>query len=185
MPPKTDLLTIIPKPKKEAPKWVNIAFLVCLAMWVALIGCFIFFKVQASSQQNKKAYTESQFASFNTKANQDLESKVAKAAKKIKNFSLVFKEHRNNFRFFDFLRNNCHPNVRFSSLNLASAKGTVILDGQTDTYQSLSQQIAIFKKNSLVNDFQVFNISLSKEGKITFQFAFKVDQQVLSLAGNN
>ncbi|MDD4989777.1 MAG: hypothetical protein PHW31_00475 [Candidatus Pacebacteria bacterium] len=182
MPPKTDLLTIIPKPKIETPKWVNIAFLICLAVWVALIGFFVFFKVQASSQQNKKADIESQLAALNTKENQDLESKVAKFAKKIKNFSLVFKEHRNNFRFFDFLRNNCHPNVRFYSLNLTSSKGTVILDGQTDTYQSLSQQIAIFKKNSLISDFQVFNISLSKEGKITFQFSLKIDQQVLSIA---
>ncbi len=184
MPPKTDLLTIIPKPKKETPKWVNIAFLVCLAMWVALIGCFIFLKAQASSQQNKKTNMESQLVALNSKENQDLESKVAKVAKKIKNFSLVFKEHKNNFRFFDFLRNNCHPNVRFYSLNLTSNKGAVVLDGQTDTYQSLSQQIAIFKKNSLISDFRVFNISLSKEGKITFQFSFKIDQQILSLAGN-
>lgn len=164
---------------------MNIAFLVCLAMWVVLVGCFIFFKVQASSQQNKKANIESQLAALNSKENQDLESKVAKVAKKIKNFSLVFKEHKNSFRFFGFLRNNCHPNVRFSSLNLTTGKGNVILEGQTDTYQSLSQQITVFKKNSLISDFQVFNISLSKEGKITFQFAFKVDQQVLSLAGNN
>ncbi len=185
MPPKTDLLTIIPKPKVETPKWVNKAFWVCLAVWVILIGCFIFFKAQASFQQNKKTNTEGQIAVFNSKENQDLESKVAKLAKKIANFSLVFKEHRNNFRFFDFLRNNCHPSVQFYNLNLSTDIGAVILDGQTDTYQSLSQQIAIFKKNSLINDFRVFNISISKEGKITFRFSFKIDQQVLSLAGNN
>ncbi len=150
---KQDLFTIIPKPRAETPKWVNITFFVCLGIWVVLAGCFIFFKLQTSSWQEKKANLESQIAGLDTKENKDLEEKVAVVAKKIKNFSLVFKEHRNNFRFFDFLRSNCHPNVRFANLNLTAGKGNVILEGQTDTYQSLSQQIAIFKKNSQVSDF--------------------------------
>jgi len=180
MPPKTDLLTIIPKPKIETPKWVNISFLICVGVWVVLLGCFIFFKTQASSQQDKKASLESQIAGLNTKENQDLEKKAGVLAKKIKNFSLVFKEHKNNFRFFDFLRNYCHPNVRFSSLNLTSDTAKVILVGETDSYQSLTQQIMIFKKNPQVKELNVSDISLSKEGKITFQFDFKVDEQLLT-----
>lgn len=178
--PKTDLLTIIPKPKQEVPKRVNICLLVCAGVFIALLVCLFVFMAESSSWQKKKAATETQLSSLNTEQNKNLEDQVWLIAKKIKKFSQIFGLHKNSFRFFDFLRQNCHPRVRFFSLNLSTDKGGVILDGLTDTYKSLSEQITILKTNSQISDFQVANISLSKEGSIAFQISFTLNGQVLS-----
>lgn len=169
---KFDSLNIIPKPKKSIPKWVNFAIYGSFAITLIISGLFAFYYYQALSWKSKLSAKESDYSALNTKENKTMEEQVAKISKKLEKFSLAFSSRKVSSNFFDFVRSFCHPNVSFSNLSFSIETGNVSLSGQTDTYKSLSEQIIILKDIKEINNLLVSDISLNKEGYISFKISF-------------
>lgn len=171
--PKPDIFNIIPKPKKTIPRWVNLSIGLSLALLLATCGLFIFYYYQALSWKSKAEIRENDYlALLDSPDNKALEERVSEISKKLEKFSKVFASRRVSFIFFDFIRNFCHPRVSFSDLSLSIETGSVSLSGQTDTYQSLNEQMIILKDTKDVSKLVVSDISLSKEGSISFKMSF-------------
>ncbi len=175
MPNKFDILNIIPKPKLSLPFWVNPLIWISGAILLAMIGLFGFYYFQASSWESKAKAKESDYFVLGTPENKAAEEKVGKIAQQLEKFSQAFASHKLSYVFFDFLKANCHPNVSFSSLNLAPSSGKVSLAGQTNTYKSLSEPIVVLKNIKEPSALEVSDIILDKEGKITFRLNFTID----------
>jgi|YNPNPStandDraft_1061719.scaffolds.fasta_scaffold08216_8 Tfp pilus assembly protein PilN len=177
---KKNFSLIIPKPQEPLPKWVNITLIVCLALWLILGGIFFFLTRHIEHQKTQKKNLDEQLTQLYSPEIKSMEEQINTIGQKINRFATVAREHKNSFRLFELLRYNCHPNVRFTSLNASFQEGNIILKGQTDTYLSLSQQIDILKKNPVINQVQVSDITLSREGKIDFQISFNVQPQIFT-----
>ena len=175
MPSKFDILNIIPKPKLSLPFWVNPLIGISGAILLLVLGLFGFYYFQASSWESKAKAKEGDYLALGTPENKATEEKVGKIAQKLEKFSRAFTNHRVSYVFFDFLKTNCHPNVSFSSLVFVPGVGKVSLAGQTNSYNSLSEQIVVLKNIKELSALEVSDIALDKEGKITFRLSFTID----------
>lgn len=172
---KFDTLNIIPKPKLSLPFWVNPLIGISGGILLVMVGLFGFYYFQASSWESKAKAKEADYFALGTPENKVAEEKVGKISQQLEKFSQAFKEHKISYVFFDFLKNNCHPNVSFSSLNLDPNSGKASLSGQTNSYKSLSEQIVVLKGIKEVSVLEVSDIALDKEGKITFKLSFIIN----------
>ncbi|MDO8524067.1 MAG: hypothetical protein Q7R99_00375 [bacterium] len=172
---KPDIFNIIPKPKKIIPKWVNFAIGFSLVMILTVVGLFAFYYYQALSWKSKLEMKESDYLALNNPENRAMEMQVSLISQKLEKFSQAFLSRKVTYNFFDFVGNFCHPKVSFSDLSLDIENGNVSLIGQTDTYKSLSEQIIILKDVKETNNLVVSDISLSKEGSVSFRISFVLD----------
>lgn len=173
---KIDSFNIIPRQKLDIPKWVNPTIGFCVVLICIMIGFFIYFSLQASFWGGKAKAKEAEYASLNTEENKSVEKRVGQISKQLEKFSEIFASKKTSFVVFDFLRSFCHPNVSFSSLALNLKTGELALAGKTDTYQSLSEQVIIFKELKNIENLNVSDIFLNKEGQVTFRISFILSQ---------
>lgn len=169
---KPDLFNIIPKPKKIIPKWVNFAIGGSLTLTLIILGLFVFYYYQALFWKGKLEAKESDYLALNTKENKTTEEKVGEISKRLEKFSRALSSRKVSPDLFDFVRSFCHQSVSFSSLSLNIETGNVSLAGQTDTYKSLSEQIIILKDLKNISNLLVSDVSLNKEGNVSFKINF-------------
>ncbi len=172
---KFESLNIIPKQKLPTPFWVNPLIWFFSFVLFGLVGLFIFYYFEVSSLQSKAKEKESDYFALSTPENKALEDRVRGISQQLEKFSQIFSNHKISYIFFDFLRTNCHPNVRFSSLDLSPASGLVSLSGETSDYKSLQEQVLVLKNIKEISSLDVSDIILDKEGKITFKISFIID----------
>ena len=173
---KPDLFNIIPKTKRIIPKWVSVAIGISLVLALVVVGMAIFYYYQALTWEAKAKAKESEYLALNTEENQAIEKKVWEISKKLERFSLVFSSRKVSQNPFDVVRNFCHPRVSFSSVSFSIETGVVSLLGKTDTYKSLSEQVLILKDLKSISNLSVSNVSLGKEGSVSFIISFTLEQ---------
>ncbi|MDD5738744.1 MAG: hypothetical protein PHY72_02370 [Candidatus Pacebacteria bacterium] len=172
---KFDVLNIIPKPKIVLPFWVNPLVLASGVILLIMTGLFVFYHFQALSWESKAKVEESNYLALATPENKAIEEKAGKISQQLEKFFQAFENHKFSYILFNFLKDNCHPNVSFSSLNFNSNSGKVSLAGQTNNYNSLGEQIAVLKSVKEISALEVSDIVLDKEGNVTFRLNFIVD----------
>lgn len=172
---KPDIFNIIPKPKLSLPFWANPLVGISGAILLLMVGLFGFYYFQASSWQAKVNAKKGDYIALGTPENRAIEERADKIAEQLEKFSQAFASHRTSYVFFDFLKSNCHPNVSFSSLTLVPGSGKVSLAGQTNNYKSLGEQIVVLKDIKELSVLEISDITLDKEGKVTFKLSFTID----------
>jgi len=170
-----DTFNIIPKQKLDIPKWINPTVGCCVVLVLIVGGLYIYFSFIASSWEKKANVQLAEIISIETEENKSIEKKVGQISNKLEKFSEIFANKKRSFAIFDFLRNNCHPNVSFSNLNVNIATGDFALAGETDSYKSLSEQAIIFKELNEVSGLNISDISLAKEGNVSFKASFTLN----------
>jgi hypothetical protein len=170
--PKETLVKIIPKPKPEIPSSLKFLFWFSLVLLIALGGVFFYFQKQISALNEKKNTLENQMTTVGTPTQKALEKEIFNTAEKIKDFSKISKEHKIVSKFFEFLESYCHPKVQFTSLNLDTKNYIANLTGNTENFQTLGEQILIFKGNENVKGLKISNVSLGEDGKVKFNLTF-------------
>ncbi|MFH0739903.1 MAG: hypothetical protein V1819_02330 [bacterium] len=173
---KPDLFNIIPKTKRVIPKWVSVVIGISLALALVVVSLAVFYYYQALTWEAKAKAKESEYLALNTEENQATEKRVWEISKKLERFSLTFSSRRSPDNFFDVIRSFCHPKVSFSSISFSVETGVVLLFGQTDTYKSLSEQVLILKDFKNIGNLSVSNVSLNKEGSVSFNISFTLEQ---------
>ncbi len=173
---KLDSFSIIPKQKLDVPKWVNPTIGACVGLVLVMVGLFFYFSFLATSWEKKSDAQEIEYASINTPENKAIEKRISEISNQLEKFSEVFAIKKTSSVIFDFLREVCHPNVSFSSLLLDLNASEVSLIGETDTYKSLSEQAIILKEIKEISNLNIGDISLSKEGQVSFRVSFVLDQ---------
>ncbi|MBU2579134.1 hypothetical protein KKA09_03395 [Patescibacteria group bacterium] len=174
---KEKLIEIIPKAKKEISPVVNYLFWFACVLIVLLIGLFFFLQNQNSALEQKKANLEKKLIA--SEEQEKLNKEISLTAEKINIFSQLFKKHKISSNFFEFLRTYCHPKVQFLSLDLDTRIFKADLDGKTDDFQTLGEQILILSQSGFVNDVQISNISLDRKGKVDFGLSFNFSENII------
>lgn len=176
--PKNPLLKIIPRAKPKVPDWINFLFWFSLILLLAVISISFYLQSQVSFLDKKEEELDNQLTKIETGDVETLEKEVFAVSKKIKDFSRLFKERKVISGIFDFFRSQCHPKVQFATFSLTSENYQVNLNGQTESFRTLGEQVLSFKKNENIKDFQLFNVSFNREGKVVFTVTFSLAEAI-------
>lgn len=172
------MVEIIPKKIPKLPGWLNVLFYISLILVVfSILGFFI---LDNSIKKAKKALIslEGELVAQETPERVALKKEVLNYEGKIKDFSKILEQHFKTSKIFESLEKNCHPRVWFSKFGLNSRQGLLTIFGITDSFESLGQQILIFKNDPLVKNVGIASISIGREGKIEFTLSILVDQKI-------
>ncbi|PIV43611.1 MAG: hypothetical protein COS26_00330 [Candidatus Nealsonbacteria bacterium CG02_land_8_20_14_3_00_40_11] len=175
------MVEIIPKKVAPLSRWVNILFYFSLALLVFCIADF--FILGNSIKKSQKALTnlEDSLLSGKTSERISLEKEILKYQKKTEDFSKIIGGHLETLKVFDLLQKNCHPKVWFSSFSLDSKERQVDLSGETQSFESLGQQLLIFQGEDSVESVNLEKVSISKEGKIGFSLSLSLIPNFLNV----
>jgi hypothetical protein len=173
------MVEIIPKPNRRIPSWERLLMFFTLGLFLVSIGSF--FLLNYFTDQSKKQLQESEEALNKIKTEKEiaLETEVFDYQAKIKDFSLILAEHFYSSNFFGFFEKLCHPQVWFSQIDFKANDGTLSLDGETTDFLTLEQQLIIFRKEPLMKDVSLSDLSVSKEGLINFSLNITLDKSII------
>ncbi len=168
--PKEDLVKIIPKPKPKTPASVYFLFWFSFALVIVLLGLSFFLKYETIILKAEKDKLGSQLIVSQEQKNKEEELSVI--SEQINDFPIIFSKHQNFSKIFSFLKDICHPKVQFTDLDLVADDYKISLFGETENFKTLGEQIVILERSEKISDLQISNISLSKEGKVSFNLSF-------------
>ena len=168
-------IEIIPKPAKEPPFWLNILFYFSIALvLVSFSSLFILNHLEKKSVENLQNLEEV-LAKEKTPKEIALEEEIFRYQKKIYDFSLLIDLHKSPLNFFSVLERISHPKIQFTNFSLDPKEFRAVLSGQTESFQTLGQQLLIFKKESLIKEVNLSKLSIGKEGGTEFTLSLFLD----------
>ena len=162
-----NMVDIIPKKRKKALPWNKIAYGTgaFLAAVVLSYGILFFFSDRASSELDG---LKDKIAMVGTPDDKIVEKAVLDRKKKIEDFADLLSGRILSAGFFGNLETIIHPKVWLSSFDLDIQKMELTASAQTVNFQTLGQQLAIFKKDKNVKQVDLTNVSMGKEGDVEF-----------------
>lgn len=172
------MVEIIPKKAPLLPQWLNILFYFSLAFLIFSIASFFLLNNSIKKNQETLIDLEESLAERKTSENVSLEKEILKYQRKTDDFSQIIGGHLKTSEVFEILQKNCHPRVRFSQFNLESRQNYILLSGNTDSFESLGQQLLIFKGEALVRGADLEKVSINKEGGISFSLSLPLDPKI-------
>ncbi len=171
-------IEIIPKKVKAKLPVVNILFYLSLILLIiSVLGYFIlgyFQKNSARTLQN----IENIISQKETPEVKALEKRIFGYQKKIEIVDSLLTSHQLSRNFFSFLENLSYPKIFFSKLNLDVGKLQASISGQAESFESLGQQLSIFRRGEFVKDVNLTEVSIGKEGEIKFSIELSFDSQM-------
>ena len=93
---------------------------------------------------------------------------LAEVAKKIDAAKSALSAHRSPSGALQFLEDNTLDSSAFSSFNLAVKNESLSMTGESKSYTSLAQQLAVLEQNPLIKSVALSNPALEETGKISF-----------------
>ncbi len=173
--------------KEEKPLWQTLLFyfsfvLLILSMILFLALKFYFIKKLDTEIGDIDVQIAKQGQSVEDgKTISNIESDVKAAETKIKDFKTLYQGNLKASKFFQEFEGSIHPKVYFTSLslNLKSDEPKAVLSGQTESFQSLIQQIEIFQnKTNFIKNFDVSNIGMAGEGGVGFSLTLNLQPAI-------
>lgn len=162
---------IIPKPTEKTPFLANIFLFVSIALLLAVVLAYFVLSAFVKETNQTIQRLEEDMAREKTPQNLALKEEVLDYQKKIEDFSFLFNAHEAGSSVFSYLESISHPKVWFSSFSLSSdgVEHDVVVGGEADSFQSLGQQLLIFKKEELIQDVTLSGVSFAREKETAIQ----------------
>ncbi len=170
------MVEIIPKPAAQLPSSQNILFyLSAILIFLVVLGYFVMDFYLIAGAERKSQELGDALEKTRTEEQVRLEKDLSAYEQKIKYFSVLLGRHTFFSRTFNFIEENVHPDVWFSSFSLLPEKGQVNFSGQTDNFVTLHQQVRILKENPSVKGINLDKIAIGREGRINFNINLALD----------
>ncbi len=166
---------IIPKPIAKTPLIINILFYISiLALILAPISYFYLLNLEKKTQEDL-SMLEVILTEEKIDREEELEREIFGYQNRIKDFSDLLDTHQTFYGLFDFLEKNCHPKVWFSSFNLEAESHELTLVGEAENFQSVEQQLFIFKDCvEEISNVELSEITIQEEGAIGFALSLSL-----------
>ena len=172
------MVEIIPKKAPVLPQWLNILFYFSLVILIfSILGYFI---LGNSLQNNQKNLSNLEKSLFEGRSSEriNLEKEILKYQRNTEDFSQLIGKHLTISEVFNTLQKNSHPKVWFSQFNLDAKEAKISVSGESQSFESLGQQLLIFQDENLIKETNLEQVSITKEGKIKFSLTLSLDPQI-------
>jgi len=177
--PRESLVKIIPRPKEKFPLLLTFLLWFSLICLMALGVGFFFLQDKISSLKSEKENLEKEKVDVDGNIQELLNGEIFSSTKKIKDFSILFEEHKMTSKIFGFIESFCHPRVQFISLTLDSKVPQLNLTGKTDSFEILGEQLIILEENKDIKGLNLSNISLERDGRVKFNLTFSFSPSII------
>lgn len=180
--PKDPQISIIPKPKSKAGLKVNLAIGLVSLLAIAALVCFFILREKVDDLERKSEAIGGEISDLDRKIISGPGKKVEDVASQVTDFAIVFKGHKATSQVFDFLRSICHPYVQFFSFQLDPVIGRLSLNGKTENFKILGEQVLALLSNPKIKAVEVSGLGLdAKDGKVSFSLGMALADNVFSL----
>jgi hypothetical protein len=169
------MIEIIPRRATPLPFWLKILFYILIALLLAIILSYFILGHLQKKSLTALQNLEEEIAKEKTPQKIAEEEEILSYQKKINNFARILDHHLITSKFFNFLEKNSHPRIWFSKINLSPGEQLAVVSGRAETFPVLGQQLQIFKKETLIKNATLSEISLGEKGEIEFTLTFSFD----------
>ena len=157
---------------------VNILLYFSLVLLVVVLTSYFILNNFQQKTEKEIQLLDEKLALASASPEAALEREVLNYQKKINDFSFLLASHEYSSQIFPLIESITHPKVAFSDFSLEVSKQSITLSGITDSFQTLGQQLVIFKNEKLIKEAEVSNIAFEKDGRISFDFNLILDPQI-------
>ena len=172
-------MEIIPKESPRLPEWLNILFYILIFLFVTSIVSIFILNNSLSNSLKELSSLEITILQKETPENALLEDKILLYRDKIRDFSYLADQHLITSKVFGIVEGFSHPEVWFSNFELDSRKGELSLNGKTDDFKTLGQQLLILKDEESITGYTLKQALIDNEGKIDFTLLINLSPETL------
>ncbi|MFH1036848.1 MAG: hypothetical protein V1756_02195 [Patescibacteria group bacterium] len=177
-------IQIVPRPVEKEPIWLNVLFYLSIFLVVAAISVFFVINGLQNREEKNFQLLEGSLAQANSSPEAALEKEVLAIKRKIDDFSSLVGGYEYSSNVFGFLEGITLPKVFFSSFNLTADTHEIEVGGTTDSFQTVGQQLIVFKNEKLIKNVVLSNMGFSKEG-VAFSFNLILDPKIFQKTEKN
>jgi hypothetical protein len=166
--------------KKENHLKENLFLVFSAIVFLIILGIYFYFNDIILAQ--KKTELNDLNSEYSALAGSDVkvkENELISAGKYIGDFKTLFENNPKASGFFTSFSKWIHPKVVCSRFSFDIASRQVTMAVSTSGFQNVMQQIAILKKESTIESYQISNVSLAEDGSVTFNLDVTIKPEVL------
>lgn len=172
------MVEIIPK-ESSRPLFTSSTFLSLGFMLLLIsVGAYLFFQYRETKATAELKLLEEAINAKKTPEERTLEETMFLYQSKIKDFSTLVQSKTNVLGSLNFLERFAHPQVAFSDFNLNSSARTLHLQGRTQDFTTLHEQILILKSQQEVESLKISNLLFGEKGNVEFSLDINLDPAV-------
>jgi Tfp pilus assembly protein PilN len=108
-----------------------------------------------------------------------VEEEVRDFAGRLSTIGSLLQNHSYTSEIFAFLERVTHPAVQFKDFSFRTEGGALTMNGETQNYTTLGEQIIALEQSPNIRNLAVSNIQLDKSGRILFTIGFEIDQGLM------
>lgn len=157
----------------------NLLFLLSLVVLICFIALGFYFQNQKLNLAKKIENINKEIAASQIKT--EVEKELIISSERIRGFSKILEAHKIPSKFFEFLKTNCHQKVKISGMQLDDLAYHAVISGEAASFEALSEQVLILKSSKNVNNLQVSNVFLNREGKVEFNLNFDFPKELIQI----
>lgn len=170
-------IDIIPKEAQKIPLWQSAAFYFSIFLAIAAVAGYFLNNDNLKKSNDKSDELKKEIGRGKTEDQIALEKKVFGYKYKIEILDELLDSRLMSLNFFDFLEKNTRPEIWLLEVKIDPQKFRATISGEGESFQTVGQQIAIFKNSQNITDLKVDNIAISKSGKIDFNITLSFNDQ--------
>jgi len=164
------MVEIIPRPVENTPLWQSLILYFSIALVIASVLSYFYLDNIQKKSSAVLENMEQTLAKEITPEEKVTRGDVLNYQAKIKDFGILLNNHEMDSKFFNLLDASSHPKVQITELNLDLAKHQAVVTGLTDSFQTLGQQLIIFRNEKKFIGVSLPDILIGEAGKVKFSF---------------
>ncbi len=179
-------IQITPQKIETANKslWITILFYFSLVLFFASVASYFVFDYFIADYSKKAIILKNDIVQAENKEQRLRKQEVTEIQAQIKDFSKLLNDHKFISTFFAEFEEWCHPRVWFSSISLNIDNSSVDLNGETDSFQILGQQMLVLKNHNLIKEIDLSNIQMGQNERINFNLGIVFYPQTFDFKKN-
>lgn len=177
-------ISLLPKKKVKKRPLLSFRFLrenvvISVGVAILLIAGLVFYfgsilyKDALTRQQEEIA---SKLLAIQSDRDAEAEESVRDFAARILTIDSVLRSHIYTSHIFAYLERVTHPRVQWKDFAYRVQDGTITMNGATENFTTLGEQIVALEQNSNIHNVTISNIQLDKSGRVFFGVSFKVNE---------
>jgi hypothetical protein len=168
---------IIPKTAEKTPLWQNAIFYFSIFLIVATVAGYFLINNDLKKANKKSDELKGTIDKGRTDEQAALEKRVFSYKYRIDGLSELLDGRLMASSFFNFLEQNTRPEIWLKEIKIDPQRLRAVISGEGESFQTIGQQIAIFKNGQNIKDLKINNISINTSGKIDFGISFSFNNQ--------
>jgi len=165
------MVEIIPKATSKTSKGLSIVLYVAIFLLLAAVAIFFIlnnFLAKAGEESNS---LKAEISQIMTPDKVELEQGILSSKVKIDRFVNLIDRHLFSSKVFEIIEKSTHPQVWFTEFDLDSREKTIALSGETQSFETLGQQIFIMRNEEAISSVELEDLTINADGRVEFNIS--------------